>query len=242
MMGWNALMLASLAFAAGDAAAQPVVRLFELQTDPLQQDAFDAAGRQNMAASLASEPGVLAIHTAADSRQPGMVYVFEIYADTQAYQAHLATSHYADFLRQTQRLISKKTVVDTTPVFLAEKPEPLSVMTRGKTPEVRIVEVTVKRSDLAAFRQIVTAEMRESMAVEAGVLAMYAVTRTDHPEKWIFFEIYADADAYAAHRKTPHFSAYLQQTGAMLVEKGHKDVSAIALKNRGGLMYDVPGD
>lgn len=28
----------------------------------------------------------------------------------------------------------------------------------------------------------------------------------------------------------------------MLAEKGHKDVSAIALKNRGGLMYDVPGD
>jgi len=107
-------------------------------------------------------------------------------------------------------------------------------------PEVRIVEVTVKPGDLAEFRRIVTAEMRESMKIEPGVLAMYAVTRKDRASEWIFLEVYVDAAAYASHRETPHFKEYLRLTDDMLIGKGHIDVENIALQSRGGLLFDVP--
>ena len=47
--------------------------------------------------------------------------------------------------------------------------------------------------------------------MEDGVLAMYAATKQDSPNDWIFFEIYADEAAYQAHRETPHFKDYLKQ-------------------------------
>lgn len=239
MTGWIALMLTSLILGSTDVAAQPIVRMFELHTDPGRQEAFDAAGRRNMDASLQTEPGVLAMHAVTDRQRPGVAYVFEIYANADALKTHLASAHYADFLRATQPLIADKTLTETTPVFLAEKSDPLSVMQRGDTPEVRIVDVTVKAADIPAFTRIVTAEMRESMRIEPGVLAMYAVTRQDHPEQWIFFEIYADAAAYDTHRQTPHFKDYLQRTAEMLVDKGHSEVSTIALKSRGGVSFDA---
>lgn len=239
MTGWKALMLTSLILGSTEVGAQPIVRLFELHADPGRQEAFDAAGRRNLDASLQMEPGVLAMYAVTDRQRPGVAYVFEIYADADALKTHLATAHYADFLRATQPLVADKKLTETTPVFLAEKPDRLSVMQRGNTPEVRMVDVTVKPADIPAFTRIVTAEMRESMRIEPGVLAMYAVTRRDHPEQWIFFEIYADAAAYDMHRQTPHFKDYLQRTAEMLVDKGHSEVSTIALKSRGGMLFDA---
>jgi len=240
MKNWRTLLATATLLMAHTASAQPLVRMFELQSDPARVHAFDVAGRHNMQASNREEPGVLAMHAVASQDKPGMTYVFEIYADDAAYRHHIGTGHYKDFVEKTRSLVADKQLIETAPVFLAEKPAPISIMQRGKTPEVRIVGVTVKREDLAEFRRIVTAEMRESMKVESGVMAMYAVTRKERPEQWIFFEIYVDAAAYASHRETPHFKEYLRLTGDMLVDKGHIGVENIALQSRGGLLFDAP--
>lgn len=240
MKPWRTLLATATLLMAHMASAQPLVRMFELQTDPMRAQAFDAAGRHNMQASNREEPGVLAMHAVASQDKPGMVHVLEIYADETAYRTHVETSHFKRFLDETHALTTGKRLIEADPVFLAEKPAPLSVMQRGRTPEVRIVEVTVKREDLAEFRRIVMAEMHESMKVEPGVLAMYAATRKERPEQWIFFEIYADSAAYDSHRDTPHFKDYLRLTGDMLVDKGHIGVENIALQSRGGLLFDAP--
>lgn len=240
MTPWRTLFATATLLTAHTTHAQPVVRMFELQTDPARAQAFDVAGRRNLQASNREEAGVLAMHAVASQEKPGMAYVFEVYADDAAYRRHVDTRHYRRFVETTRPLVASKQPIETDPVFLAEKPAPLQVMQRGRTPEVRVVEVTVKREELAEFRRIVTAEMRQSMKVEPGVLAMYAVTRKQRPEQWIFFEIYADADAYASHRETPHFKEYLHLTGDMLVDKGHIAVENIALQSRGGLLFDAP--
>lgn len=240
MTPWKTLFATATLLTAHTTHAQPVVRIFELQIDPARVQAFDVAGRRNLQESNREEPGVLAMHAVASQEHPGMVYVFEVYAGDPAYRHHIASGHYKRFLETTGPLIMSKQLVEIDPVFLAEKHAPLRIMQRGNTPEVRVVEVTVKREELADFRRIVTAEMHQSMKVEPGVLAMYAATRKQRPEQWIFFEIYADAAAYASHRETPHFKEYLRLTGEMLVDKGHIAVENIALLSRGGLLFDAP--
>lgn len=236
---WGILLATAMLLTARMADAQPLVRMFKVQIDPAQSLAFDTAGRQNMRASNREESGVLAMHAVASRDKPGTAYVFDIYADDDAYRHHIGSRHYKDFVETTRPLVTDKQLMETYPIFLAEKPIPLSVMRGGKAPDVRIVEVTVKREDIAEFRRIVVAEMRESMKVEPGVLAMYAVARKERPEQWIFFEIYADAAAYASHRETPHFQEYLSLTDDMLIDKGHIGVENIALQSRGGLLFDA---
>lgn len=80
-------------------------------------------------------------------------------------------------------------------------------------------------------------EMVQSLAVEEGVLAIYAGTTVDNPNTWLFFEIYASEEAYQAHRETPHFKEYLRLTPDMLGEKTFYDIRPTLLKNQGGLDY-----
>lgn len=57
----------------------------------------------------------------------------------------------------------------------------------------------------AAAREMVAAVGRE----EAGRTLMYTLHRvSDDPTTFVFYEQYADEDALAAHRSTPHMAAF----------------------------------
>lgn len=79
--------------------------------------------------------------------------------------------------------------------------------------------------------------MAQSLKAEKGVLAMYAATDARQPEKWYFFEIYADEAAYQARRQTPHFQNYLQQMADMVQNKNFTAITHALLKNKGGLRF-----
>ena len=99
------------------------------------------------------------------------------------------------------------------------------------------MNVTVKPEHNIQFSKIIQAEMAQSLKVEDGVLAMYAATKQDSPNDWIFFEIYADEAAYQAHRETPHFKDYLKQTDKMIADKHYTTIQTAYLGNQGQLHF-----
>src|SRR5688500_18184713 len=108
----QALQLAILMAVAPAAAAQPVVRMFEMQTDPARISEFDAVGRTNMDASIRLEPGVRAMHAVTRRDTPGSVVVLEIYDDENAYERHIATPHFETFLESSRPLVVSKKLVE----------------------------------------------------------------------------------------------------------------------------------
>ena len=58
--------------------------------------------------------------------------------------------------------------------------------------------------------------MAESVRVEPGVLALYAVAEKSAPTRLRFFEIYASEAAYDAHIASPHFRKYRTTTESMI--------------------------
>ena len=67
-----------------------------------------------------------------------------------------------------------------------------------------------------AFISAVKEEMDESVRVEPGVLALYAVAERDFPSRLRFFEIYASEADYDAHVESPHFRKYRTTTASMV--------------------------
>jgi antibiotic biosynthesis monooxygenase len=120
------------------------------------------------------------------------------------------------------------------PQYLADKPFTQTAATRAN-----LVGVSVKPEYAARFRAVVLDEMKQSVARERGVLAMYAATDAKQPEKWYFFEIYADEAAYQAHRATPHFQNYLKQTADMVQDKNFTEITPALLQNKGGLRFEA---
>ena len=56
------------------------------------------------------------------------------------------------------------------------------------------------------------------MALESGVLTLYATAEKERPNYIAILEIYANEDAYRSHIQTPHFLKYKEGTLHMVQE------------------------
>lgn len=233
---WAALMMSSFS-----AQAAPILHIVELGIAPGQQQAFDDAGRENLSASVGHEPGTLALYAVSPRGNPDLSYLVEVYADADAYQAHVAGVSYKTYATKAPKLLTDhKKLIDTDPVFLAEKPMPIRVMNAERAPILRMVQVTLNPDAAQAFRRIVVDEMKQAMAKESGVLAMYAATQKGQADAWYFVEIYADENAYTAHRQTPHFQSYLKETASLVADKKMTAMDTRILFSKGSLHFVKP--
>lgn len=218
------------------ASVPPVFNIFELVIQQDKNNAYDSVAEKNITASVTSEPGTLAMYSAKKKMNPSVVYVFEIYADSDAYEKHLNSTSYKEFLRNSPDIFdtSQKRRIDVVAQFLADKKIVQSDNTINN-----FVMVDVKPEFGTAFRHIVLPEMAQSIKLEEGVLAMYAAIDKANPNRWYFYEIYASEDAYQAHRMTPHFKKYIEQTAEMATYKEAIAIKPGKLMNKGGLKYEI---
>ena len=100
------------------------------------------------------------------------------------------------------------------------------------TPFVRVADIEVDPAQRDAFISAVKEEMDESIRVEPGVLALYAVAEKDSPSRLRFFEVYADEAAYDAHVQSPHFRKYRATTEPMIRTRVLVETVPIQLSSR----------
>jgi quinol monooxygenase YgiN len=100
------------------------------------------------------------------------------------------------------------------------------------TPFVRVADIEVDPAQRDAFISAVKEEMDESIRVESGVLALYAVAEKDSPSRLRFFEVYADEAAYDAHLQSPHFRKYRATTEQMIRSRALVETVPIQLSSK----------
>ena len=65
---------------------------------------------------------MLALYSVADKENPSRVWVFEMYADVDAYKSHLETAHFQKYKTITQDMVKSLKLRDTIPILLGAKP------------------------------------------------------------------------------------------------------------------------
>jgi quinol monooxygenase YgiN len=95
--------------------------LAELEIDPAQLESYKAFLREEIATSIRVEPGVLNLYAVAVKGQPAQIRIFEMYADTAAYEAHVKTPHFLKYKTGTQDMVKSLRLVETDPVLLGTK-------------------------------------------------------------------------------------------------------------------------
>ena len=81
---------------------------------------------------------------------------------------------------------------------------------------VRIAALEVYPDQVAAYKIALKEEIENSIRVEPGVLALYAVSVKDHPNQVRLFESYSNQAAYQSHLQTAHFRKYKVQTQSLV--------------------------
>jgi 4-carboxymuconolactone decarboxylase len=81
---------------------------------------------------------------------------------------------------------------------------------------IRLAKLQIDSTQLENYKAALKEEIETSVRVEPGVLTLYAVSDKDHSSHITIFEIYADVNAYNAHRESPHFKKYKSITKDMV--------------------------
>jgi quinol monooxygenase YgiN len=107
--------------AAAQASPERLVRIAELEIDPGQLEAYKHALREEIEATIRIEAGVLTLYAVSVKGQPNQIRLFEVYADTAAYQAHLQSAHFLRYKSQTALMVRSLKLIETEPVLLGAK-------------------------------------------------------------------------------------------------------------------------
>ena len=82
----------------------------EFRIKPEQVGAFATAIAENARLSRETEPGCRQFDVCRDSAEPALFYLYELYDDEAAIQAHLASAHYQHMNAQTADWVAAKSV------------------------------------------------------------------------------------------------------------------------------------
>ncbi len=104
---------------AGEIPGQFVL-LVELEIDPAQLDAYKAALKEVIDASI-TEPGVLSLNAVAEKDNPAHIRAFEIYSNADAFKRHLETPHIKKYIAATKEMVKSRKRIEVTPLILVTK-------------------------------------------------------------------------------------------------------------------------
>ncbi|MEM9044455.1 MAG: putative quinol monooxygenase [Pseudomonadota bacterium] len=86
-----------------------VTVLFEVK--PGEMDQFLPRMRQQAADSLTLEPDCAQFDVWTDPARPNEVYLYELYTDAAAFDAHLASDHFKSFASDVEAIVVDKTLL-----------------------------------------------------------------------------------------------------------------------------------
>ncbi len=94
-------------------------RMARLVIDPQQLDEYKKVLAKEMRASVANEPGVLALLATTETANPNIFHLLELYADDEAYKAHIAGKYFQEYNKAVQNMVTDKTLIINEPQNIA---------------------------------------------------------------------------------------------------------------------------
>jgi 4-carboxymuconolactone decarboxylase len=98
-----------------------IVRLAKLIIDSAQLESYEALLKEGIETAVRVEPGVLTLYAVSEKDHPTHFAILEIYADADAYKAHLQTPHFIKYKSATKDMVKSLQLVETVPLVPAMK-------------------------------------------------------------------------------------------------------------------------
>jgi quinol monooxygenase YgiN len=89
-----------------------LIRISEIEIVPGRLDEYKAILKEESAASVKLEPGVIAIFPMFEKENPTHIRILEIYASREAYESHLKTPHFQKYKTTTLQMVKSLKLVD----------------------------------------------------------------------------------------------------------------------------------
>ncbi len=91
-----------------------------------------------------------------------------------------------------------------------------------------VVEFQINPENMAEFLPLMLQNARSSVSEEEGCQQFDVCTDPDRPTEVFLYELYSDAEAFAAHQKMPHYLTFNDAVSDMVASKQVKTYGKVA--------------
>lgn len=100
-----------------------MIRTAEIEIDSTYFDEYLAILKEESAASVRLEKGVICIYPMYTRDRPTSIRLLEIYASREDYASHLQTEHFQKYKTSTAKMVTSLELVEMEPIDLTTMPE-----------------------------------------------------------------------------------------------------------------------
>jgi autoinducer 2-degrading protein len=211
----------------GEAVAQTAplyISAVDLQITPSLMPKFLAA-LQDDGAAMIKEPGAREFDSAVSEKEPGHVFIFEVYNNAAAYDAHQKTMAYGKFIATTMSMIKTYNIRPFSSVAMNTN----SAAQAGPGPFVVSqidLDIVPEQFDafMSAAKENAAASVKDDGCREFNITVLQG-----QPHHVMFLEVYDNAAAVDAHRATDHFKAYQAAIKDMIAKRAATPLSSVSM-------------
>lgn len=88
-------------------------RIAKIKVDISQLQEYKIALKEQMNTAIKLEPGVLSYTVVADKNDPSSITIMEVYANMEAYQSHILTTHFKKYKESVKNMVLSLALIDT---------------------------------------------------------------------------------------------------------------------------------
>ena len=95
-----------------DNADHFVMRLVKVEVKPEDAEKFAHEVKKEMTTSMAAEPGMEIMMSGVNKKNENEWYFVEVYFDDKAYDAHIKSPQYVEYIENTDGMVARRDVKD----------------------------------------------------------------------------------------------------------------------------------
>ena len=216
---------------------EPIFKISKYKIAENDLPAFHRVEEAHVTNSIPAEPGTLMIANGHEGVSGVTNYDIELYRNSRAFDIHSMSDYFDAYDNAVEKMAKEKKIWDLKSEWMTTKSKE-ALNSYADNFVIRLAKVELKRGKHDKFARIVKKEMRNSMAKEPGVEILFAGSNVGNPDEWLFFEVYANNDAYNKHVNTPWFGEYIDDSKDIVENKELHDIVRDTMAVQGPIVME----
>lgn len=230
MLAAAALLLPLHSREAAAQTASPFVNVVELDINPASMPKFLAALKDDGAATI-KEPTTQEFISSVGQSQKNQVFIFEIFNNSAAWDAHQKTAAYLKFIGLTMMMIKSYDIRPFTAVVLNRSTGP-QPQADAPPPLINVDEVDVADGQVNKFIDAAKSHAAASVQ-DAGCREFDIAVSQTKGSHVLLLSAFDDAAALAALQASDHYKVYQAATKGIISKSTAMPLSSVALLTKG---------
>lgn len=216
---------------------EPIFKITQIKLKKEDVSGFIKEQEAELENSIPAEEGTLLFGSAHMIDDDTDNYVFELYRNSKAYEAHSMANYFDHYDQVIKQMSQSEKVYDLKPEFITTKPKE-SLNSYANNFVMRMAKIEIEDNSYEQFSEEVKKEMSTAIAREPGVQILMAGSNIQNENEWFLVGVYSNDEAYDKHLQYPWFANYIKKSENIVKDRKVYELDRDVLASQGQIVLD----